>query len=780
MNPPATFRRAALLLATALPAAPAFAADLAETAAPPGDEIIVTARRRTEDVQAVPIAVSVLSAATLDATGTFNVARVTQLQPSVQFFTSNPRNTAINIRGIGAPFGLTNDGIEQGVGFYIDQVYYGRIAASTLDFVDVGQVEVLRRPQGTLYGKNSTAGAMNISTRTASFDPEARLELSAGSLGLLQAKASVSGPLVADRLAARLSTSVTRRNGTLDNVTTGRDVNNVRNIGVRGQLLWHATDDLQLTLRGDWNRQNPEAYAQNYVKVVETLRNPSRQFANLAALSGYQPASRNPFDYRVDADSELTAKNTHGGVSLTADWDIGPATITSITAWRNWDWQPSNDRDFTGLPITTISANPSQQEQFSQEVRLVSNGRNRFDYVLGAFWFQQTINTQGVQQQGSAASLWLLGPANGSNPALLDGLRSDNDISYANKSLAFFGKLTWNINDQWSIAPGLRVNYDEKRGRYDATISGGIANPTPAQQALINGVLQNQHYAASYRDWNLSGDVTLAWRPAERLNLYATYARSFKSGGINLSGLPTRADGVTPATELASVLPEKVNHYELGVKSQWLDRALTVNIAAFRSDISDYQATVVSGAVGVLRGYLANVPSVRSQGIEADVRARPSANFDAYLNYAFIDATYRRFPGAPPPVELSSGSVAFVDASGGRLPGVSRHALSYGFEWRMPAEPAGGSVFAGVDGSLKSDFSSNPTPSAVMNIDGHAITNLRAGFRAHSHWEIFGWVRNAFNTRYFDFLTAAPGATGLIVGQPGDPRTWGATASFSF
>lgn len=777
----------ALLLATT-PAMPAIAAEpasnqAAATIAGNEAEILVTARRRAENVQDVPIAVSVVGGAQLEATGSFNINRLVQLQPSVQFVSSNPRNTAINIRGLGAPFGLTNDGIEQGVGLYIDQVYYGRIAASTLDFVDVEQVEILRGPQGTLYGKNTTAGAVNITTRKPSFDFEARAELTYGNLDFIQAKAAVSGPIVPGKLAARLSASFTDRKGTLFNTTTQRFNNDIDNFGLRGQLLWQATDNLDLTLYGDYSRQDPEGFTQNYVKVIPTARAANRQFANLARLSNYAPPSTNPFDRLVDSDSILAAKNTHYGASLLANWDIGPAIVTSITAWRKWDWQPSNDRDFTGLPITPKVNNPSQQRQWSQELRLASNGRNSIDYVVGLFYFNQKINTQGVQEQGAAAGLWLLGPTvDAANPGLINGLRSDNGIRYKNESAALYGKLTWNISDRVSIAPGIRVNYDRKDGSYIATVTGGRTPVTPAQQTIKNGVLQNQNYQAEFSDWNFSGDITLSWKASDDLLAYATFARSFKSGGINLSGLPTRADGVTPATELAKVAPEKVNHYEIGLKSQLLEDTATVNFAAWRTDIEDYQATVVNGAIGVVRGYLANVPSVRSQGFELDLALRPVRNLNVYANFAYTDAKYIRFPGAPPPPELTGGTLQFVDASGGRLPGVSKYAISYGGEYRIPttAFAGDGEFYVGIDGSLRSDFSSNPTPSTALNVEGYVLTNLRAGYRTDRGYEIFGWVRNAFDTEYFDFLTAAPGSTGLIVGQLGDPRTYGVTVKARF
>jgi iron complex outermembrane receptor protein len=179
---------------------------------PDADEevVVVTARRREEELQDVPIAVSAISGASLQATGSGNVGKLQQLLPSFQFYSTNPRNSAANIRGLGAPFGLTNDGIEQGVGVYVDEVYNSRVAATTFDFVDVERIEVLRGPQGTLYGKNTTAGAINITTRPPSFSPEARLDVSIGNLGYLQAKGSASGPLVEDRLAIRLGDAAAR------------------------------------------------------------------------------------------------------------------------------------------------------------------------------------------------------------------------------------------------------------------------------------------------------------------------------------------------------------------------------------------------------------------------------------------------------------------------------------------------------------------------------------------------------------------------------------------
>ena len=764
-----------------------------------GGDIVVTARRRSETVQTVPIAISVIGGQALADVGAYNVNRITQLQPSLQFYSTNPRNSAANIRGLGAPFGLTNDGIEQGVGIYVDQVYYSRIASATFDFTDTDRIEILRGPQGTLYGKNTTAGAINISTRPPSFTPEARVELSGGNYDFFQGKASVSGPIVGDTLALRLSTSVTTRQGTIYNVRTGKNLNSQDNASFRGQLLWKPTDTLDLTLYGDYNRQDPQCCVQYYVRTGATQRPLNRQYAALAAAQGYAVPSTNAFDRLTDVDTPLRAKQELGGTSLLANLNLGAATLTSVTAYRFWHWDPSNDRDFIGLPITTVSANPSQQSQFSQELRIASNGKRTFDYVAGAFYFYQKIDTQGLQVQGPAASAFLLNPtsAGGMNPATLNGLTAVNTIGFTNTSAALFGKLTWHATDTLQIAGGLRLNYDQKDGSYVSVVTTGTGSTTLTSDQ--RGVLSPQNYTPKFDKWNVSGDITAAYTVTPDVHAYATYARSYKSGGINLSGLPLDAAN-NPILSAATVKPEQVNHYELGLKTQFFDRRATVNFAAFWTDISDYQATVTNGQLGVLRGYLANAGKVRTRGIEIDSAFRPTSRFNLYANGAFTDAKYVKFVDAPCPPELSGGTTAAAgqaaspagtpggispqncDISGQRLPGVSKWAFSYGAEYDVPAKVGriDGQFYIGYDGSYRSKFSSNPSASAYTDIDGYALSNFRIGFKAKNDFNVFGWVRNAFDQDYYEVLATQSGSTGLIVGQPADPRTYGVTLSKSF
>jgi iron complex outermembrane receptor protein len=764
-------------------------------------DIVVTARRRAEQVQDVPIPISVVGVKELDNTGSFNVARLAQLQPTLQFYSTNPRNSSVNIRGLGAPLGLTNDGIDQGVGVYIDQVYFSRVAVATLDFLDVQQVETLRGPQGTLYGKNTVAGAINITSKAPSFDFEGRAEVTVGNLEFKQAKASISGPL-ADDVAIRLGATSTSRRGTVFNVATGNYANEQDNIGLRGALLWKATEALDLTLSGDYSRQNPECCAQIFVRVGSTQRPLNRQFDALAAAQGYEPPSRNPFDRLTDLDADLNAKNVLGGVSLRGELELGSGTLTSVTAWRFWDWLPANDRDFTGLPITTLSQNPTRQDQYTQEFRYAGEGKG-FDYVVGVFAFYQDIHTTGTQRQGPAASRWLINPTNplSNDPTVLDGLTAENDIRLKNFSGAVFAKLNWKVTDAITISPGARLNYDDKVGSYVSIVRDGQGNLVPAtggtaRQAAQRDAIQPQSFTdEAYRAWNVTYDLTASYKPAQDVLIYATYAHTFKSGGLNLNGVPVVAGVVQ--TQLAQVAPEKVDHFELGVKSQFWDRKVTLNVTGFWTEIKDYQAVVNNSSTSTLRGYLANAGKVRVRGVEADFSVRPTERLNLYANGAYTDATYVDFTNAPCPPELSGGGSGAVigapgapgtnsptvcDISGQWLPGISEWAFSYGGEYNVPATIFGqaGEVYAGIDASTRTKFSSNASRSIYTDIDGYTLANVRLGFRDDDGFNIFGWVRNAFDVKYFDVLATTPGNTGLISGNVGDPRTYGITIGKSF
>ena len=738
--------------------------------------VIVTARRVEELAQDVPIPVSVVRGDLVSDAGAFNVNRLKEMIPTVQFYSTNPRNSAINIRGLGAPFGLTNDGLEPGVGLYIDGVFYARPASATLDFLDVDQVEVLRGPQGTLFGKNTTAGAINVTTRKPSFTPGTDIEINYGNLQFVQAKASVTGPLT-KTLAGRISFSGTQRDGTVYNVKTQQNVNNLNNLGVRGQLLFAPSDKIAITLAIDDTRQRPNGYTQLVAGIAPTLRAANRQYTTIAAGLKYTPPSFNAFDRKTDIDTPLRSNQDLGGASLNIDWKLGPGRLTSTTSWRYWDWDPSNDRDFIGLPITTISAGTSRQHQWTQEVRYAGDVSRRVNFVAGAFLFSQEIDSDPIikQEQGSAAAAFLLAPsANASTPGLLDGYGFDQYLKYDNVSAALFGQLQWSITDRLRVLPGLRFNYDQKKVDFNQQIYGGLQTTNVALVTLQQSILAPQAYKADVDDARTSGQITVAYKVASSVNAYATYATGFKSVGLNLNGVPTDAAN-RPVLAAATVKPEDVHNYEAGVKTTPF-KGVTANVAVFDTEIKNFQAQVTNGSVGVIRGYLANAGQVRVRGAEFDASATINRHLSFYGAAAYTDGKYVTFTDAPPPIE-DTGGPSFEDISGSLLPGISKWAISVGGEASHHGSlfSRSGDFFAAIDSSYRSSFSSSPSFSRYMVVPGYSLLNARVGFRVSNGWTLSVWSRNLLNKDYLDLMTAAPGNTGLIVGQPGDPRTAGVT-----
>jgi len=743
-------------------------------------EVVVSSRRRIEKVQDVPIAVSVVTGKQAEAAGAFNVNRIKELVPSVQLYSSNPRNTGINIRSLGSPFGLTNDGIDPGVGFYVDGVYYARPAATTLDFIDVEQIEVLRGPQGSLFGKNTTSGAFNITSRKPSFTTGADFELSYGNYAFLQAKASITGAL-GKKVAGRLSFSGTQRDGLIDNVATGRPTNTLNNQGFRGQLLWTPTENTNITFAGDLTTQRPDGYAQVVAGVAPTQRAAYRQFDAIIKDLNYQLPSLNAFDRKIDHDTPWRSGQDLGGVSLNIDTKIGGGTLTSTTAWRFWNWDPSNDRDFTGLQVLAKSQNPTRQTQITQEIRYAGQLTSKISGVAGVFFIDQTSQTDGTEESGNAQ--WRFSQSTTSplwkTPGLFEGYGIKTDARIRASSAAVFGQLDWSVTERFHILPGLRYNFDKKDASYSRTTYGGLQTTDPALLALKKSVYSDQAFDSDTDNTDFSGNLTLTYKASDKINAYATYAKSYKPVGVNVAGLPTNAAG-QPMTDLAVVKPEKVNHYEIGVKTSPFKNSI-FNLTFFNTDIKDFQTNVQAAELGVNRGYLANADKVRVRGAELDASFVINSHVTINGAATYTDGKYVKFTNAPLPLEETGAPVAFKDVSGTELPGASRWAGSLGGELSDNAKFFGnaGKIFFAADGYARSEFSSSPSASKYLVVQGYAIFNARLGFRASQGLSIQIWGRNLLNKDYYEQLLPAGGNSGQYAGVLGDQRTYGVTFKYS-
>lgn len=749
-------------------------------------EVVITARRREETVQEVPIPISVLKGALIEESGAFNVNRLKEFVPSVQLYSSNPRNTTLNIRGLGSTFGLTNDGIDPGVGFYIDGVYYVRPAATTLDFIDVERVEVLRGPQGTLFGKNTTSGAFNITTRKPSFSPAATFETSFGNYGFIQAKSSITGPL-SDKLAARISFSGTQRNGLIENVRTEKSVNDINNLGVRGQLLYVPNGNVNILFIGDFTRQRPDGFAQVIAGVAPTKRARYRQFDSIIADLGYTLPSTNPFDRVVDHDTPWKSGNDIGGASVNIDIKAGPGTLTSTSAYRIWNWDPSNDRDFTGLPVLTKSQATSKHRNWSQEIRYAGDFLDKLSGVVGVFLLGQDLKTDPFHIEESGAAQWRFSQSTTSplwaTPGLFEGYGIKTNSRLQSFSGAVFGQLDWEIVKGLHFLPGIRFNYDSKKVDFDRQTYGGLQTTDSALLALKRLVYTNQQFNADVKKSNISGQATLSYRPFEQLNTFFTYAYSYKPVGVNLGGLPTANGQVL--VELATIKPEAVQHFEIGIKSN-PSKNSTLNLTMYNTSVKDYQTQVQSPEIGVNRGYLANAEKIRVRGFELDGNIQIKKNLILYGNLAFTDGKYISFTNAPLPLEetgltVDGKQVAFKDISGSELPGISKWSGAVGGEYSFAGHliKKQGKYFFAIDSYFRSGFSSSPTPSAYLNIDGYALLNARIGFRSVNGPSITLWGRNLLNKDYFEQLLPAGGNAGHYAGVLGDQLTFGVTLKYT-
>ncbi|MEJ0039699.1 MAG: TonB-dependent receptor [Gammaproteobacteria bacterium] len=619
---------------------------------------------------------------------------------------------------------------------------------------------MLRGPQGTLFGKNTTAGAIHIISREPTFEPEGNAEVSLGGNDFLQAKGAVSGGIIGDTVAGRLAMQITKRDGVIRNVNTGQKDNELDNFAVRGQLLFVPSENLKLRLIGDISDLDSACCTQGYLRVGTSLRSASRQFPALAAGLGYAPPSTNVYDRLTDIDAPLQIDTQDGGLSLIADWNLGATALTSVTAWRYWDWDVANDRDYTGIPIQTIQRIPSRQDQYSQEFRLASNGDGPLHYVGGLYFYKQKITGTPISVYGPQAAYWLLSQANFTVPIprnLLDGYGQTGTSDFEMKSYAAFGEVNYDITAKLTATLGLRYTYEDKDGAYATTVFGGadLTGLPTATAAELNraklSIFRPQSYTASDSGGSLSGRTNIAYKLTDNLLTYVSYAQGYKSGGLNMSGLPLDAAN-NPALATAVIKDERNRTAELGFKSTLLDGRATANLARL-----PHRRKGLSGEHRLQFGDRRDplLPRERSRGARPGLRGRLRGIAVQGLHVARVvrlrgwqeHGLSRR----PLPARGADRGDRACNLTGVRLAGLSRWVGSLGFDYEHPLGE--GTFVFHTDSSTRSGYNSDTSASRYTEISGYTVTNASIGFRFPSGLEADLFARNLFDRDYITALT---------------------------
>lgn len=557
---------------------------------------------------------------------------------------------------------------------------------------------------------------------------------------------------------------------------------------MRGQLLLTPSQRLTIRLIGDWSQQKQNCCVNVLVGTFNTYLNGAtiaNNFNQRAARLGYTPLPLDPFARRTDANSPFQANMNTWGLSGQVDYDLGGAALTSVTAVRNWNWFPLNDGDYTALSVNLQGHIRNFQRQFSQELRIASTGTRTIDWLIGGYYFWQVVRGYSQTQFGPDAALALF-PADSQTVAGIatNGLLTTAKSDPHTRSAAAFGQGTWHITPALSLTLGLRYTHEEKWGGY--TSVRAFAQPTTGltdvQIARVNAIRNSlgpiQSFNVDTANNSVSGLATLGWKPAQNVLLYATYSRGSKSQGLNLTNIPA---GVNPVVD-----PETVNNFEGGIKSQFLDSALTINLAAYQTNVDRYQTTIVQQIVGTNTyiNYIANIPKVRSRGFEGDLAWRAARWLSLTGSLAYTDATYVKYPNGPTPVEALNPTVTnpagnpVRDMSGQPLAGVPKWSTSLGADITQPAGERAEAYLHG-DWSYRSSYYTVASNSSYGLVPGYGIANARLGLRFDDdRWDLSLWARNLFNKNYFQTLSVLN--YGLVTATLGDPRTYGATLKVRF
>jgi iron complex outermembrane recepter protein len=728
-------------------------------------EILVTARRRKEVAQEVPISLSVRAGQRLEEGHSLRLQEIAQTVPNLSPQILNPRQASIAIRGLGR--NPANDGLESSVGVFVDGVYLGRPGMAVLDYFDIDTIEILRGPQGTLFGKNTTAGLLNITTRAPTDHFEAFAQATMGNQSYAQVHGAISGPLITDALSGRLSAFSTTRDGFVRSTQQDTDLGDFNRDSVRAQLAWQASDAFELRLIGDYSDQDERGPGLVLVDPSVVLEDGSirpNNFLDRTARAGYTPQFE-PFERRNAGDATQRVGAENGGVTAHALWRLGDYTLTSITAWRMWDFRPRTDNDFTPLDVQPQLHFEVSDEQFTTELRLTSAAHGPMDYQAGVFLFEQNLRSDFVATYGEAAADFA---QRGLPASALDDFEVRTLSRPETRSAALYGQTNWRLAEPLSLSAGLRWTHEEKEAHIQRTSSGGAplsATDTAAQdwrdrlgrevsvRPRVDEGFMSALLALTYR---LNGDVTT----------YASASRGAKSGGINIAIVPS---GINQTLE-----PEIATSYEVGLKARW--NKLSLDIGLFDTQVEGYHATVRDPVRAAI--FLANAGEVRTRGIELEAVYQPNPALQLTLAGGSADARFTSFRNAACPPETVGRTTC--DFTRSRVPGAPPWTLNFGAQYTMPIGSGRSEAYAGADWFHAADYQLEL--SSYTRIEAYDVVNARIGIRSASgRWDMWLWGRNILDKDYFTWLGVGGSFnTGVVAGLVADPRTYGASLRMSY
>lgn len=697
-----------------------------EAAAAPGrvlETITITARRREETAQDVPVAVSAFDASALAASGVVSFDGLLDYVPNASMSggIGGTLQGQISIRGISTLVRIV--GVEPGVGYYVDGVYQGRPENFNQELIDIERVEVLRGPQGSLFGKNTIAGAFNITTRRPSFTTEGTAEVEVGNYDLARLRGYVTGPIVADRLAGKLSLGYVSRGGFVEHIGSGQDLDTLDLLSYRGQLLFTPDDatDVLLSLDGLTDRGEPAFFEAADVLFVD------------------DPSEATPFTTNHDQPNYLDRDIF--GASLQVDTDLFGGRLASITAYRSSSFDAALDDDKTPYRFF-IDFFSDDVETLSQEFRLAGSAGDRLDYVLGVYYSSQKADSYRPFGLGD-----FLTGVPGFEPPIVQTASVDTE------SYAVFASADYAFADRWVLTLGGRLTQEIKDAVY-------------LQEDLIVGLFPNINFEGSTDDTAFSPTVSLTYEASDDVMAYARFSRGFKSAGFN-TDFALSADGLV-------VDPEYATSFEIGLKADLFGDRLRTNFAAFYTDYEDLQVSQIVGAAVLL----ANAASAEIMGLEGEFTAILGDYWDLHGSFGLLDAEYAEFPGCPAPGAALPSEVS-ADCGGNRIVLAPDLTASLGVQYRYPILDGKADFVGSADYNYQSEVFFEPQNTDRLSGNARGLLNARLGVD-FGNWQAFLWGRNLTDETYVAFADDRSAVAVPLTRAYGAPRTYGASLRFDF